>query len=90
MGIPGWGTAAAYGAKLLSGAMDYFNGLAADRRKESDQNVGKKLQVAENTLATLKGDKDAQKTREDVADLTDSELDAELRSPGNSPAADKR
>ncbi len=76
---------------MIGAILDIVNGLVTAwnkwREKQHDDGLvdtGRQLQTTDGLKAAVKGDVDAQKTSEAVADLSDAALDAELR---NGPAA---
>lgn len=71
-----------------------MDGVNAWRQRQHDQNIedkGRKLNAAEGLAATVKGAEDAKRITEDVHDLSDADLDSELRggTQGN-PGADRK
>lgn len=68
-------------ADIISGGIALANKFADYFRKKDDQNTGRKLQVSDEAVAAVKGDVNAQVTAEDVARLSDDDLDRELRGP---------
>lgn len=64
---------------IVKGGIDGFNKWMGRQIKLEDQNTGRKLQNADNLEATAKANADAQNVREDVAAMSDADLDNELR-----------
>lgn len=73
--------------ELGAGLVKAWNDWRAKQRDDGLITTGRQLQNADSLQAALKGDIDAQATSEDVHDLTDDALNAELR---DGPAAPNR
>lgn len=66
-------------AKIAEYALGIFYRLTGWEKQQSDENTGRQLQNADNQKASIKGDEHAARTEQDVANLSDDALDAELR-----------
>ncbi len=64
---------------LLAKIASIADRISAWAKQNSDQNVGRQLQQTDDLKASVKADHDAAKTRDDVAGLSDAQLDSELR-----------
>ncbi len=71
---------------IVSGCVQAWNDWRAKQRDDGLVNTGRQLQNTDNLQASVKGDINAQKTAEDVHDLSDDALNAELRDGPATPA----
>lgn len=76
--------------EIGAGAIKAWNDWRAKKRDDGLVDTGRQLQNGESLKATVKAATDAQRTREDVADLSDSDLDNELRRPASTSPGDRQ